>query len=144
MMFDLDESDEDTSALSAPAWAVFGDLMTGLLGAFVLILMGVVVVQMDLVATLKTETEKRRVEEQRRIALEKALAVPLATGRVTITAEPAQQVLVDGEPFGTTPVAIETRPRALRVIAPAAPEAEGQPVEASLIGLPDLEIEPAR
>ena len=84
MMFDLDESDEDTSALSAPAWAVFGDLMTGLLGAFVLILMGVVVVQMDLVATLKTETEKRRVEEQRRIALEKALAVPLATGRVTI------------------------------------------------------------
>ena len=84
MMFDLDEGDEDTSALGGPIWAVFGDLMTGLLGAFVLILMGVVVVQMDLVATLKSETEKRRIEEQRRIALEKALAVPLASGRVTI------------------------------------------------------------
>lgn len=67
----------------------------------------------------------------------------LSTERVTITTEPAQQVLVDGEPFGATPVSIETRPRALRVIAPAAPEAEGLPVEASLIGLPDLEIEPA-
>jgi flagellar motor protein MotB len=84
MMQTLDEGDEDTAALSAPVWAVFGDLMTGLLGAFVLILMGVVVVQMDLVATLKSETEKRRTEEQRRIALEKALAVPLASGRVTI------------------------------------------------------------
>jgi YegS/Rv2252/BmrU family lipid kinase len=68
----------------------------------------------------------------------------LSTARVTITAEPAQHVLVDGEPFGTTPISIETLPRALRVIAPPAPEAEGQPVEASLIGLPDLEIEPAR
>lgn len=84
MMHSLDEADEDTSALSGPVWAVFGDLMTGLLGAFVLILMGVVVVQMDLVATLKAETEKRRIEEQRRMALEKALAVPLASGRVTI------------------------------------------------------------
>jgi flagellar motor protein MotB len=84
MMLDLDEGDDDTSAGGAPVWAVFGDLMTGLLGAFVLILMGVVVVQMDLVATLKSETEKRRIEEQRRIALEKALAVPLASGRVTI------------------------------------------------------------
>jgi flagellar motor protein MotB len=83
-MLDLDEGDDDTSAGGAPVWAVFGDLMTGLLGAFVLILMGVVVVQMDLVATLKSETEKRRIEEQRRIALEKALAVPLASGRVTI------------------------------------------------------------
>jgi YegS/Rv2252/BmrU family lipid kinase len=68
----------------------------------------------------------------------------LSTARVTITAEPAQQVLVDGEPFGMTPVTIETRPRALQVIAPAAPHAEGPPSEASLIGLPDLEIEPAR
>jgi diacylglycerol kinase family enzyme len=67
----------------------------------------------------------------------------LSTAQVTISAEPAQQVLVDGEPFGVTPVSIETRPRALRVIAPAAPHAEGLPVEASLIGLPDLEIEPA-
>lgn len=68
----------------APVWAVFGDLMTGLLGAFVLVLLGVLVTQMDLVASLQAETEKRRIEEQRRMALEKALAVPLATGRVTV------------------------------------------------------------
>jgi diacylglycerol kinase family enzyme len=67
----------------------------------------------------------------------------LSTARVTIRTEPAQHVLVDGEPFGTTPISIEALPRALRVIAPAAPEAAGPPVEASLIGLPELEIEAA-
>ena len=68
----------------APVWAVFGDLMSGLVGAFVLVLVGVLVVQMDLVSTLQAEVQKRKVEEQRRMALEKALAVPLATGRVTV------------------------------------------------------------
>lgn len=68
----------------APVWAVFGDLMAGLLGAFVLVLAGVLVVQMDLVASLQSEIEKRRIEEQRRMALEKALAVPLASGRITV------------------------------------------------------------
>jgi flagellar motor protein MotB len=68
----------------APVWAVFGDLMSGLLGAFVLILVGVLVVQIDLVASLKSEVDKRRIEEQRRMALEKALAIPLASGRVTL------------------------------------------------------------
>ena len=70
---------------AAPVWAVFGDLMTGLLGAFVLILLGVLVVQMDLAANLKAEIDKRRQEEQRRMALEKALAVPLAAGRITVS-----------------------------------------------------------
>jgi len=69
---------------SAPAFAVFGDLMSGLLGAFVLILVGVLGVQLELVTTLEAEVQKRRVEEQRREALEKALAVPLAAGRVTL------------------------------------------------------------
>lgn len=83
MMAELDDADEGLQQ-TAPVWAVFGDLMTGLLGAFVLILMGVLVVQMDLVANLNAEIEKRRQEEQRRIALEKALAIPLASGRVTL------------------------------------------------------------
>ena len=83
MMLELDEG-EDAAQQTAPVWAVFGDLMTGLLGAFVLILMGVLVVQMDLVSSLNKEMEKRRIEEQRRIALEKALAIPLASGRVTL------------------------------------------------------------
>lgn len=69
---------------SAPVWAVFGDLMAGLLGAFVLILVGVLGVQMELTTTLEAEVAKRRAEEQRREALERALAVPLASGRVTL------------------------------------------------------------
>lgn len=69
---------------TAPVWAVFGDLMSGLLGAFVLILLGVVAVQLELTSHLEAEVKKRQVEEQRRIALEKALAIPLASGRVTL------------------------------------------------------------
>ncbi|HET6787458.1 MAG TPA: OmpA family protein [Aquabacterium sp.] len=69
---------------TAPVWAVFGDLMAGLVGAFVLILVGVLVVQMDLLANLESEVRKRQMEEQRRMALEKALAIPLQTGRVTL------------------------------------------------------------
>ena len=69
---------------SAPVWAVFGDLMSGLLGAFVLILVGVLGVQLELMTNLESEVQKRRIEEQRREALEKALAVPLAEGRVTL------------------------------------------------------------
>ncbi len=69
---------------AAPVWAVFGDLMSGLLGAFVLILVGVLGVQLELATTLEAEVQKRRIEEQRREALEKALAVPLASGRVTL------------------------------------------------------------
>lgn len=69
---------------SAPVWAVFGDLMSGLLGAFVLILVGVLGVQLELATTLEAEVHKRHIEEQRREALEKALAVPLAAGRVTL------------------------------------------------------------
>ncbi|OYU95860.1 MAG: hypothetical protein CFE45_19540, partial [Burkholderiales bacterium PBB5] len=68
----------------APVWAVFGDLMAGLLGAFVLMLVCVLGVQLELVTNLQTEVQKRQAEEQRRMALEKALAVPLASGRVTL------------------------------------------------------------
>lgn len=78
------EAEDDGSGAQAPVWAVFGDLMTGLLGAFVLVLLAVLVVQMDLVTSLQSEMEKRRIEEQRRMALEKALAIPLASGRVTV------------------------------------------------------------
>ncbi|MBL0422902.1 OmpA family protein [Ramlibacter sp. AW1] len=79
----LDDGEVGGAAV-APVWEVFGDLMSGLLGAFVLVLVGVLVVQMDLVASLESEIAKRRIEEQRRVALEKALAVPLAAGRITL------------------------------------------------------------
>lgn len=80
---DMDDGG-DSAQQVAPVWAVFGDLMSGLVGAFVLVLVGVLVVQMDLVASLQAEVHKRHVEEQRRMALEKALAIPLASGRVTL------------------------------------------------------------
>jgi flagellar motor protein MotB len=82
-MTELDDRDDGVEQ-TAPVWAVFGDLMSGLLGAFVLILVGVLVVQMDLMSNLEAEVQKRRAEEQRRMALEKALAIPLAAGRVTL------------------------------------------------------------
>jgi flagellar motor protein MotB len=69
---------------TAPVWAVFGDLMAGLLGAFVLILVCALGMQLDLAARLETEVNQRQAEQQRRHALEQALAVPLAAGRVTL------------------------------------------------------------
>ncbi|WP_418320689.1 OmpA family protein [Piscinibacter sakaiensis] len=68
----------------APAWAVFGDLMSGLLGAFVLMLVLVLGVQLQLVDSLQAEVRKREQAEQQRSALEQALAGPLASGRVTL------------------------------------------------------------
>lgn len=79
----MDDSDAGTEH-TAPVWAAFGDLMAGLLGAFVLILVGVVAVQMELTSHLQDEVKKRQVEEQRRMNLEKALAIPLAAGRITL------------------------------------------------------------
>jgi flagellar motor protein MotB len=68
----------------APVWTVFGDLMSGLLGAFVLILIGVLGVQLELATHLESEVNKRKQEEQRRMALEKALAIPITAGRVSL------------------------------------------------------------
>ena len=79
-MEDMDAGVEQT----APVWAVFGDLMSGLLGAFVLLLVGVLVVQFELATHLEVEVKKRQTEEQRRMTLEAALAIPLASGRITL------------------------------------------------------------
>ena len=78
--------DESEAALQngGTVWAVFGDLMAGLLGAFVLILVCVLGVQLELVTNLASEVQKRQAEEQRRMNLERALAGPLAAGRVTL------------------------------------------------------------
>jgi len=80
----MDDSDAGMEQ-TAPVWAVFGDLMSGLLGAFVLLLVGVLVVQLQMATQLEDEVKKRQIEEQRRMTLEKALAIPLATGRITLT-----------------------------------------------------------
>jgi len=69
---------------TAPIWAAFGDLMSVLLGAFVLILVGVIGVQLELSSKLENEVKQRQMEAQRRKTLEQALAGPLAAGRVTL------------------------------------------------------------
>ncbi len=79
----MDDTDTTVEPI-APVWIVFGDLMSGLLGAFVLILVGVVGVQLELATHLEAEVQKRKHEEQRRIALEQALAIPITAGRVTL------------------------------------------------------------
>lgn len=69
---------------AGPVWAVFGDLMSVMLGVFVLILVGVVALQAQLSSQLQEEIRHRQEETQRRITLEQALAQPLAEGRVTL------------------------------------------------------------
>ncbi len=78
------EHADDGREQTAPVWTVFGDLMSGLLGAFVLLLVGALAAQLELATHLEDEVKKRQVEEQRRITLEKALAIPLAAGRITL------------------------------------------------------------
>jgi flagellar motor protein MotB len=58
--------------------------MAGLLGAFVLILVCVLGLHFELASKLEAEVKQRQAEAQRREALEKALAGPLAAGRVTL------------------------------------------------------------
>ncbi len=74
------ESDAESTA---PIWA-FGDLMSVLLGAFVLILVGVIGVQLQLSHKLELAEKQHQAELRRRTTLEQALATPLAQGRVTL------------------------------------------------------------
>jgi len=83
-MNDMTEDSDGGMEPSVPVWAVFGDLMAGLLGAFVLILVCVIGMQLDLASKLEAEVKQRQAETQRLQTLEKALAGPLAAGRVTL------------------------------------------------------------
>ncbi|MBV2208349.1 MAG: OmpA family protein [Thermomonas sp.] len=82
MSFELDS--DDGLEQGAPIWAAFGDLMAVLLGVFVLILVGVIGVQLHLETRLRSEIQQRELADQRRRALEQALAAPLAEGRITL------------------------------------------------------------
>lgn len=77
----MEELHDDAQA--SPVWAIFSDLMAALVGILVLVLVWVIGIQLELSQSLQQEKEKRLAEEQRRMALEKALADPLASGRVT-------------------------------------------------------------
>lgn len=96
---------EDEGAQAPPIWAIFGDLMSGMVGVFILLLVWFLGFQLQLTESLNQEIAKReqeeqlrlieeqrriaeeqlrKQEEQRRMALEAALADPLATGRITL------------------------------------------------------------
>ena len=79
----MEQLEEHVSS-DAPVWAIFGDLMAGLVGVFVLLLVWTLGIQVDLARSLQDETRQHQLEQQRRIALEQALAGPLATGRITL------------------------------------------------------------
>jgi flagellar motor protein MotB len=74
----------DVEDIGTPAWASFGDLMAGVLGAFVLVLGAALVSQLDLAERLDAEQRQRQAEVARREALERALSGPLADGRITL------------------------------------------------------------
>jgi flagellar motor protein MotB len=78
-----DEIELDSES-TATTWAAFGDLMAVLLGAFVLILAGVIGIQLQLSRQLDEEVQQRQVEAAKLKTLEQALAAPLAAGRVTV------------------------------------------------------------
>jgi flagellar motor protein MotB len=75
---------QENGADETPVWAIFGDLMAGLVGVFVLILVWTLGMQLELAQSLENEIQMRQREEQRRMELESALAGPLASGRVTL------------------------------------------------------------
>ena len=79
----MSELDYDGNG-DTPVWAIFGDLMAGLVGVFVLLLIWVLGYQLELTQSLQAEVSKREMEEQRRMVLEEALAAPLAEGRITL------------------------------------------------------------
>ncbi|MEY4415528.1 MAG: hypothetical protein RIQ53_2821 [Pseudomonadota bacterium] len=80
----LADGPEPADAGGGAPWAVFGDLMTGMLGAFVLLVVWLIASQLDLTSRLQAEQQLRQAEQARRQSLEQALAGPLAGGRVTL------------------------------------------------------------
>ena len=80
----MSEEIEFDAESSATTWAAFGDLMSVLLGAFVLILASVIGIQLLLHKKLDEEVQQRQAEAAKLKTLEEALAAPLAAGRVTV------------------------------------------------------------
>lgn len=81
----MDEPHHTThdAAQAPPIWAIFSDLMAALVGIFVLLLVWVIGLQLELSQSLQQERAKLHAEQQRRHALEEALADPLASGRIS-------------------------------------------------------------
>jgi flagellar motor protein MotB len=70
--------------IEIPFWPAFGDLMACVFGLFVMFFVWSVAFQVDLTKDLEEERTKREQDSSRLAALEKAMAGPLAEGRVTL------------------------------------------------------------
>ena len=77
-------SDGEGEGATAHVWMVFGDLMAGLLGLVVLLLVWAVLFQVELAEDLEVEKAVSAAKSQRLEALETALAEPLRSGRITL------------------------------------------------------------
>jgi flagellar motor protein MotB len=75
---------EEEALDDVPIWPAFGDLMACLFGVFVLFFVWTVSIDTTLARDLVRERATRAAEAARREALERALAGPLATGRITL------------------------------------------------------------
>ena len=81
----MDVHNTQTDGLEDQAiWPIFSDLTSGLVGVFVLLLVWALGFQLELSQNLEAEINKRKQEEQRRMALEEALSDPLTSGRITL------------------------------------------------------------
>ncbi len=80
----MSEEVELDAESTTPVWAAFGDLMSVLVGAFALLLVGLIGVQLQLSHRLDEEVRQRQLDEQRRRTLAQVLAEPLAEGRITL------------------------------------------------------------
>lgn len=76
---------EDEPQDQGAIWPVFGDLMACLFGLFVLFFVWAIAFQVDLAGDLAAERTARAAERARLESLERALAGPLAEGRITLT-----------------------------------------------------------
>lgn len=76
--------DSDDIQQDAAIWPMFGDLMAGVVGVFILLLVWTLGLQSELSHSLSEEVSRRQAEEQRREQLEQALAVPLAQGTIRL------------------------------------------------------------
>ncbi len=74
----------EDQASEGHVYIVFGDLMAGVLGLFVMFFVWAMIFQVDLTTHLVAERAAREVQEERAKTLEAALAGPLATGRITL------------------------------------------------------------
>lgn len=78
-MYDSDDIQQDSAI-----WPMFGDLMAGVVGVFILLLVWTLGLQSELSHSLREEVSRREAEEQRREQLEEALAIPLAQGAIRL------------------------------------------------------------